>query len=281
MDVPNLVPTLLGAIEWNADPSLFTVPEFLGIGPITVRWYGLLFGLGFVAAFFLGRRIWRREGRNVEHVEELLVLVVILTILGARLVHCFVYEPENYAGDLAEVLKVWKGGLASHGGVLGIVLALGWHSLKHADQPFWWLLDRVAAVACVPAAMVRIGNFVNSEIVGTPSDAPWAVVFKRLNTEAALHPAQLYEALLYGVTALVLWRVWSKRAEDTPRGLITGLLLVLVFGGRFLIEFVKQRQGAGDDGALSLGQWLSIPAVLIGLWLLSTARNRGPVPRPA
>ena len=261
---------LLAELLWNPDPEIFT------IGPVTVRWYGLIFGLGFVLAYLLARRIWAGEGKKVEHLEDLLVLVVIFTIIGARLMHCFVYEPDRYADDLGSVLRVWEGGLASHGGVLGIVVAIGWHSLKHADQPFWWLLDRVAAVACVPAALVRLGNFVNSEIVGTPSDVAWAVTFQR-HSDVSRHPAQLYEALLYGALAFVLWRLYRKFEEKVPRGLLVGVLLVGVFGGRFAIEFVKEPQASFDPaGTLTMGQWLSIPAVLIGLWMVATAKKRGP-----
>ncbi len=263
---------LLAELTWNADPEIFS------IGPVTVRWYGLIFGLGFVLAYLLARRIWGGEGKKVEHLEDLLVLVVIFTIVGARLVHCFVYEPDRYANDLGSVLRVWEGGLASHGGVLGIVIAIAWHSLKHADQPFWWLLDRVAAVACVPAAMVRLGNFVNSEIVGKPTDVAWAVTFPRAPHDSVpRHPAQLYEALLYGVLAFVLWRLYRKFEKQVPRGLLVGILLIGVFGGRFLIEYLKEPQASFDPaGTLTMGQWLSLPAVVIGLWMIATCKKRGP-----
>lgn len=260
----------LAYLHWNADPIL------LELGPLTVRWYGLLFGAGFLASFWLVRWMFRREGRNPDDVETLLVWTIFGTIVGARLVHCLAYEPERYLADPVSILKVWEGGLASHGGMLGIVTALFLHARRRADQPFLWLLDRVAVAAALAGAFVRCGNFVNSEIVGTPTDLPWAVVFERIDGQAR-HPAQLYEAAAYFLVFGVLLTLYRRAGGRTPPGLLVGIFLVLVFGVRIAVELVKRRQEAfGDDLPFTMGQALSVLPLLIGGWLVWRARRATP-----
>ncbi len=264
--------TLLAAFAWGPEPDAFH------LGPLVVRWYGLFFAAGFLASFWIVRRAFAREGRPVEDVERLLVTTMIGTVVGARLVHCFVYEPRSYLANPAEILRVWHGGLASHGGMLGIVAALWFHARRRADQPFLWLLDRVSIAAAVAGAFVRLGNFVNSEIYGTPTDGPFGIVFTRVDGPAGLprHPAMLYEAAAYfGVFAL-LALVYGRRGAATPHGLLVGWFLTLVFSARVLVEFVKERQEEwGTDLPFTMGQALSVPAIAVGIWLVVRALRRG------
>ncbi len=262
---------LLAQITWNADPVM------LELGPLQIRWYGLLFGLGFVASFVLVRSMFRREGRNEEDVEHLLLTTIIGTIIGARLVHCFFYDWDRYAADPLSILRVWEGGLASHGGMIGILIALFIHSKRRTDQPFLWLVDRVAVAGALAGSFVRVGNFVNSEIIGTPTDLPWGVTFPRniLQTPVPRHPAQLYEAIAYLLTFVVLFGIYRRLGAKTPTGLLVGTLFVLGFGARFCVEFVKVRQAeGGDELFLSMGQQLTIPVVLLGVVLVVLALRR-------
>jgi len=254
-------------LVWNIDPVL------LQIGPFQLHWYGLLFAAGILAAYRAGIWSFEQAGGSREEAGRLLGYVVVGTVVGARLGHCLLYEPEYYLRHPLEILAVWRGGLASHGGVLGIALAV-WVFAQRTGREVLWLLDRVAVAAPAAAACIRIGNFFNSEIVGRPSSVPWAVVFARLDPYPR-HPAMLYEAAAYLVlfTAMV-WLERNTRLRERP-GALTGLVLVLVFSFRFAIEFLKEPQEAFEAGLpLDLGQILSVPAVLIGGWLLVVACRR-------
>ena len=256
-------------IEWSADPIAF---EFW---VLTVRWYGIIFGSGFVASFFLVRWMYRREGRPVEDVESLLVTTIIGTIVGARLMHCLAYEPARYLANPLEILMVWHGGLASHGGMLGIIAAIWLHARRRADQPFLWLLDRVAVASALAGAFVRCGNFINSEIIGTPTGGDWGVIFLRVDAQRLpRHPAQLYEAVAYFAIFGLLVALYKRWGAKTPPGALVGLFLVLAFTVRIGIEFVKLRQESfGDDLPFTMGQALSVIPVLAGAWLLARSRN--------
>jgi prolipoprotein diacylglyceryl transferase len=255
-------------LVWNIDPVL------LQIGPLQLRWYGLLFAAGIFAAYRAGIWSFERAGGSREEASRLLGYVVVGTVVGARLGHCLLYEPEYYLRHPLEILAVWRGGLASHGGVLGIALAV-WLFARRTGRDVLWLLDRVAVAAPVAAACIRVGNFFNSEIVGRPTTVPWAVVFARLDPYPR-HPAAylvLFAAML-----------WLERHTELRRraGALTGIVLVLVFGFRFAIEFLKEPQEAFEACLpLDLGQLLSVPAVLIGAWLLGAASRRSPAPAPA
>lgn len=252
---------------WNIDPVL------LHLGPLELRWYGLLFAGGILAAYQVGIRSFERVGGSREETNRLLGYVIVGTVVGARLGHCLLYEPAYYLRHPLEILAVWRGGLASHGGAAGIVIAV-WLFARRTGRDLLWLLDRVAVAAPVAAACIRVGNFFNSEIVGRPSGVPWAVVFVRLDP-LPRHPAMLYEAGAYLVIfGAMLWL--ERRTElGERRGALTGALLVLIFGSRFAIEFLKEPQEAFEAGLpLDLGQLLSLPAVLIGVLLLSVACRR-------
>jgi prolipoprotein diacylglyceryl transferase len=254
-------------LVWNVDPVL------LHIGPLQLRWYGLLFAAGILAAYQAGLRSFERAGGSREEASRLLSYVVAGTVIGARLGHCLLYEPGYYLHHPLEILAVWRGGLASHGGALGIALAV-WLFARRMGRPLLWLLDRVAVAAPIAAACIRVGNFFNSEIVGRPSTAPWAVVFARLDS-VPRHPAMLYEAAAYLVIFAVMSWLDRRRGPRERPGMLLGIVLVLIFGCRFAIEFLKEPQEAFEAALpLDLGQLLSLPALAIGVWLLATAYRR-------
>ena len=258
---------LIGHIVWSMDP------ELVRFGPVAIRYYSLGFLLAFGLGFHIVRWMFRTERKPEEDLSTLLNYTVVGTIVGARLGHCLFYDPAFYLSHPLEIVKVWHGGLASHGAVVGIVVAHYLYTRKRPGQPLLWLLDRIAVPTALAGFFIRLGNLCNSEIVGTPSDLPWAIVFTRIDA-VPRHPAQLYESLVYGLFFVVLLRVYAGRKARTPSGLLLGLFMVLVFVFRFFIEFVKMRQAAyGHDLALSVGQWLSIPVVLLGVVLLIRSRR--------
>ena len=259
-------------IHWDVSP------ELLRLGPFALRWYGVCFALSFMLGYFIVRGIFRREHKPERDLDRLLFYMLAGTIVGARLGHCLFYEPAYYLSHPLEILMFWKGGLASHGGAIGIFTALFLYSRSRLEQPYLWLLDRIAVPTALGGCFIRLGNLFNSEILGTPTDVPWAFVFARID-DVPRHPAQLYESIAYLLIFIVLMVVYRKGGEKTPCGLLTGLFLALVFGARFLIEFVKVRQAAfGEALPLSMGQLLSIPVIVIGLILLWRCRDLAGLP---
>lgn len=253
-------------LYWNADPVAVT------IGPLSIHWYGLLFATAFVAGLRIMGRMYEREGRSTEELDSLLGYVVLGAIAGARLGHCLLYDPAYYLASPLEILKIWEGGLASHGGVVGILFVVGVYA-RRKGVPLWWLLDRIAVPAALGGAFIRIGNFMNSEIVGMPTIVSWAVIFERLDP-LPRHPVQLYEAAAYLVIFTVLFLAYQREGLRRRQGLLAGIFLVLVFAARFVLEFYKMPQAAYEYGQfLTVGQWLSVPCVLAGFWLLLRARR--------
>ena len=267
-------------IVWNARP------ELLSLGPLTARWYGLLFGMAFLAAYIIGQYQFRQEGKSLDHIDSLLVWTVVGILLGARLAHVFFYEPAYYMAHPEKIIQFWRGGLASHGGFIGGIAALLIYTRRHKDLSFAWLVDRAAVPAALGGAFVRIGNFFNSEILGRPGDVPWAIVFTR-EDPLPRHPAQLYEAAAYLVIFFILFFLYKRLKDRTPAGLLIGIFLFTVFSARFLIEFVKERQAAYESTLpLSVGQWLSMPLICLGAVLTWRAlrkadwANTGPPDEP-
>ena len=253
-------------IHWNVNPEIFR------IGFVAVRWYSLLFMLAFVAGIYIMNRIYKYEKKPVEAVDHLLMYMLFSTVIGARLGHCFFYDPAYYLSNPLKILMVWEGGLASHGAAIGILIGLYLYSKKYKDQPFLWLVDRVVITVALAGAFIRTGNLFNSEIIGAPTDLPWAFVFDRVD-QIPRHPSQIYEALAYLIVFVILYRLYMKQKGKTPNGQLLGLFLILVFGFRFFVEFVKANQEPFEQGmALNMGQILSIPAVLAGFWLLFRIR---------
>jgi prolipoprotein diacylglyceryl transferase len=251
---------------WDISPIAFT----LSIGPVQwpVRWYGLLFAASFVYGIYFLQWIYRREDRPVDDVHDLALYVVAGTLLGARLGHVLFYDPAYYLSRPWSILAVWEGGLASHGALVGILLSVWLYSRRAIGQPFLWIMDRIALAMPLTISLVRVGNFFNSEILGHPSNAPWAVIFTRVDA-LPRHPAQLYEALVYLLIFALGLRHYLRRGPDLPEGRMLGSFLVWAPGARFLLEFFKEEQAAFASGwALTMGQWLSLPVVAAGAWLL-------------
>lgn len=253
-------------IHWQFDPIA------LQIGPVPLRWYGLL----FVGGFFIGQRIlariFRREDVPEQHADALLMYALIGAVVGARIVHCLFYEPDYYLSNPLAILRIWEGGLASHGGVIGVVVGM-WMASRRLKLPFAWLLDRMAIPSALVAVFIRVANFLNSEIVGNPTGRQWGVVFEAVDA-LPRHPAQLYEAFGYLLTFFVLRAIYRRHGAETPRGLLLGWMLALVFGVRILVEFVKTPQAAYEAGQLiSVGQWLSVPFLILGIVLIARARR--------
>ncbi len=249
-------------IIWNVSP------EILELGPVTLRWYGFLFAAGFLAGLLVMQWIFRVEGRPQKDVDRLFQYVVIGTIVGARLGHCLFYDPGYYLAHPVEILKIWEGGLASHGTSIGVFLALFLYSRNTPGQTFLWVSDRLSIATVLAGSFIRLGNLFNSEIIGKPVELPWAFVFIRVDA-LPRHPVQLYESIAYALVFLLLLTLYRRQGPRVPPGLLLGLFLACTFGARFFIEFAKTRQAAfGQNMILSMGQWLSVPLILLGIWLL-------------
>ena len=257
------------AINWSVNP------EILAIGPISLRWYSLLFVSGFVLGWFIFKHFFQREGVPVTLLDPLLYTLLIGTIVGARLGHCLFYQPDYYLGSWEgfwEIFMPWKGGLASHGGTIALVFAMIWfaryYGRKH-DFDFMWIMDHLAIAVCFAATFIRLGNLFNSEIYGDVTNLPWGFIFELRGETLPKHPTQLYEALSYFLLGIVLVSLYKFKLDKIYRGTFIGLFFIGCFGMRFLIEFIKEPQvGFENDMVLNMGQWLSIPFILAGIAML-------------
>ncbi len=268
---------ILNYITWDVSP------EILALGPIHLRWYGLLFASGFLVGLLIVRRMFLADNAPEAWLDKCFMYMVIGAVVGARLGHVFFYDWAYYSHNLAEIPKIWRGGLASHGGAIGIILALILFSRFTTKRSVLWILDKVVVPTALAGAFIRLGNLMNSEIVGKVSDAPWAFRFVRAYppelAQDPRHPVQIYEALCYLVIFAVLYRVyWHSEARKKP-GMIFGLFLALLFTARFFMEYFKSSQGGFETalgGALSTGQWLSLPFILVGLFYIFRPIERRP-----
>jgi phosphatidylglycerol:prolipoprotein diacylglycerol transferase len=249
-------------IHWNVNPEIFH------IGIISIRYYSLLFMLSFIVGIYIFQWVYKRENKPKEALDPLLIYMLLGTVIGARLGHCLFYDASYYLSHPIKIFKVWEGGLASHGAAIGILLSLYLFSRKHPEQPFLWLVDRIVITVALAGSFIRLGNLFNSEIIGKPADVPWSFVFERVDN-IPRHPTQIYESVAYFIIFVILFRIYKKYGSATPRGYLLGLFLVLVFGFRFFVEFLKENQVAFESGmALNMGQILSIPAVIGGMILI-------------
>lgn len=256
----------LASIVWDVDPVL------VHLGSLEIRWYGLMWGLGFIFAYEIVSRLFKKEGYPDYWADKLFVYCIVSSVIGARLGHCLFYEWDYYGAHPLEILKIWKGGLASHGGVFALILALVWYSKKVTKKNVWWLFDRMIPAVAVVCMCIRFGNLMNSEIFGFPTTLPWGFEFVRSrewqalynqNGEAqACHPTQIYE-MLYCLIALVTsWLMYYKFYLQKRIGLITGVSLLIFFGARFGLEFMKNPQVAEEvNMTLNIGQLLSLPLI--------------------
>jgi phosphatidylglycerol---prolipoprotein diacylglyceryl transferase len=264
---------MISYIMWDVSPEIFTIPKFLGFGPFPVRWYGLL----FAAAFLIGQQvmihIFRKEKKPLEDIDALTLYMVISTVVGARIGHFLFYEPETLFARPMDVILPPYAGLASHGAVVGIVIGLYLYSRSRAatGQTFAWVADRIVILVALAGCFIRFGNLMNSEIVGRETEVAWAFLFKH-NIEFRQnprHPAQLYESITCLILFFVLFWLWRKMKEKTPRGLLVGIFFVWVFTLRFFYEFLKENQEAFEANyPLNMGQMLSIPVVILGIYFI-------------
>lgn len=254
---------LLNYITWDVDPEIFPV------GPLSIRWYGLLFAAAFYFSYLIVRRMFKKEGVSDEVLDRLTLYVFVGTVVGARLGHCLFYEPGYYLSNPVEIIKIWKGGLASHGGAIGIIFAL-YLFVRKEKKPYIWILDRIAVVAAISGFFIRMGNLFNSEIYGYETDLPWGFIFVKAGETVPKHPTQIYEALAYLLIFILLYSIYNRSPKgNTKPGMLFGWFLILTFAARFFIEFLKEVQVEAEKGwNLKLGQSLSIPFILTGLIIL-------------
>jgi len=246
---------------WDPNPVLFE------LGFLKIRWYGAFFALAFVFSYNMMQWIYQREGKNVEELDRMLWYMAIGIVVGARLAHTLIYDPAYYLAHPVKILAIWEGGLASHGGIVGIFLAMYFYK-RGTDDSYLWLLDRIAFPCTMSGCFIRIGNFFNSEILGTVTNGPWGVVFARIDNFPR-HPVQLYEAICYALIFFILLQVYKKTYDKPIKGLLTGLVITLVFLVRILLEFFKTEQAMYSTGLpFTTGQLLSVPFLLAGLGLV-------------
>ena len=288
---------ILNYITWNVDPVFFR------LGSLQVRWYGLLWALGFLIGYFIMKRIYQREKMAEDALDKLLIYMLVSTVVGARLGHCLFYEPDYYLSNPLKIFAVWEGGLASHGGAIGILIGL-WlyvrnynkskkekNDLQHIN--YIWILDRIVVAVCLVGALIRVGNVINHEIYGTPTSLPWGFVFMRgaeqfcgtVDNYTACnawdapcppsewlpcHPTGLYEAFFCLVAmGILLWMYYKHDLGHKQPGLMFGTFLVIIFGSRICIEFLKNVQVEFERNMVfDMGQWLSVPFVLIGIGMI-------------
>ena len=262
-------------VHWHVDPVLFH------IGSLGIRWYSLLFVSGFIIGWYIFRWFFRREGISENLLDSLLYTLLIGTIVGARLGHCLFYQPDYYLGSWQgfwEIFMPWKGGLASHGGAIALILSMWWYAHHYGrknDFDFLWIMDHLCITVAFAGCMIRLGNLFNSEIYGDVTSLPWGFIFDLRGETKPKHPTQIYEALSYLVLGLILVWLYKKKLDKLPRGIFFGLFLIGCFGMRFLIEFIKEPQVGFEEGmALNMGQLLSVPFVLAGIGILVMAFMR-------
>ncbi|MCW8824659.1 MAG: prolipoprotein diacylglyceryl transferase [Ignavibacteriaceae bacterium] len=250
---------MIATITWDVNPEIFS------FGPIHIRWYGLLFAASFLIGFQIMTKIFKKENKTEKDLNDLLWYMIIGTVVGARLGHCLFYNPVYYLSNPIEILKVWEGGLASHGAAIGILISLYLFSKKKKNYTMLWTLDRIVIVVALAGSFIRLGNLFNSEIIGKPANVAWAFIFTSIDN-VPRHPTQLYESIAYLMIFLILLFIYAKGFEKNKSGLLFGLFLVLVFTFRFFVEFLKEDQSAFEAGmALNMGQLLSIPFVIAGI----------------
>ena len=302
---------VLNYITWTANPEIFT------LGPLSVRWYGLFFAIAFYAGYKIMEFVYKREGLDENETDRVSLHMIIGVVVGARLGHVLFYQPDYYFGHyfgvidpgtgklieshLLEVLQIWKGGLASHGAAIGILIALYLYSRKPQIPSYLWVLDRLILTVAFGGIFVRLGNLMNSEIYGHETSLPWGFRFVKdpasmhlaknpafegcinyMNTSfCPRHPTQLYEALGYLITFIILAIYYknhsgpNKEKNPMPTGFMFGLFLILLFGVRFIVEFFKENQVDFESKLpLDMGQLLSIPFIIAGIVILFMANKK-------
>lgn len=257
---------IIGQLIFLVLPS----PTFQELGPIQPRWYGILFASSFIVGYWITHRMFLSAGRSQEEVDQLLTYMIVATVIGARLGHVIFYDLGMYLRHPAEILAIWHGGLASHGAAVGILIGMYLYVKKKHGMSFLWLADRVVIVVALAGAFIRTGNFFNSEIIGEPTELAWGVIFAQRPDLDMIprHPSMLYEAALSIIIFALLWKLYLSYRKSPPEGSLFSLFLVTLFSGRFLIEFTKIEQASFSSGIFNMGQWLSLPLIALGIWLM-------------
>jgi prolipoprotein diacylglyceryl transferase len=271
------------SIIWDVSPNIFTIELF--DTEIPVNWYGVLFALSFVTGRQLMLYIFKSDGKPVADVEVLTMYGVIATVIGARLGHYLFYEWELLFSQplhwTVSMLTPPFQGLASHGATITILPALYLYSRRSKDQSFFWVVDRVVIPVSLGGAFIRLGNLLNSEIYGIPTNLPWGFIFVRetdpnLLPLVARHPTQIYEAFFCLFLLAITFYLWKYKRYVLPEGFITGVFIMLLFSFRFMVEFLKNDQSSFEAGMqLNMGQWLSVPAIITGVVILFVAKVKG------
>jgi phosphatidylglycerol:prolipoprotein diacylglycerol transferase len=248
---------------WNPNPIIFTIP----FAQWPVRWYGVSWALAFFASSIVFSKIFKDEKRPQAQLDSLTFYILIATVVGARLGHCMFYDTERYLAHPLDILKVYEGGLASHGAAIGIITGMWLYCRKYKEN-LLWLFDRMVVVVPLASAFIRFGNFMNSEIVGKITDVPWAVIFVQVD-QSPRHPAQLYEAIFSLFLFGIIYFLCSKKRQKMGPGFAFGLYCTLMFSFRFLVEFLKENQSPFENEMfLNMGQLLSIPFVVLGMIMI-------------
>ena len=284
---------MINAIVWDVDPILI----HWGING-GIRWYGLLWALGIYLNYLIQVKLYKNEHCPDDWTDKLFIWMTLGVIIGARVGHCWFYEWHltdnpiqlfawtiNYRNPYIEnpflLLKVWEGGLSSHGGGFGLIIAAwGLNKLHFSKRPEYhtslvWIFDRLVIGVCITATLIRLGNLMNSEIYGEPTDLPWGFIFIRDSQTVPCHPTQIYEMLYCIVAFIVTWIMYWKGKCYRREGLIFGVFLEIIFVTRVLLEFIKNDQEAFEAGmTFNMGQWLSVPFIIWGIWLIIRAYRR-------
>lgn len=262
-------------IDWNVDPDAFVIP-FLDR---PVRWYGIFFALAFICSQFIMGRVYKTENRPQKHLDILTLYIILGTVLGARLGHCLFYNPSFYLSNPIEIIKIWEGGLASHGSAIGIITAM-WLYTKRTGESLLWIMDRIVLVVPLSGMFIRLGNLMNSEIVGKVTDVSWGFKFQRNYDDVMAfmhrgieipvrHAAQLYEAIYCLFLTILMMVLYAKKRDKVGPGFMFGLFCVVLFVERFADEFLKEPQEGWEKGLpVNMGQILSIPFILIGIYFM-------------
>jgi prolipoprotein diacylglyceryl transferase len=269
-------------IRWNVDPEIFS------FGALHVRWYGLLWACAILSAFWVVTKIFANERRPAEWSDKMFIYGTVGLIIGARLGHCLFYGAGcdffYYYKHPFEMMKIWEGGLASHGGAIGLLLAMWLYSRKVTHKSFLYIMDRLVIGVAIGGMLIRLGNLMNSEIYGGPTSLPWGFIFEREDETEPKHPTQIYEMLYCLVTFIVTWIMYWKSKSYRRKGLIFGVFLIGIFGTRFLVEFIKNLQEEVLESSMiahigmNMGQLLSVPLIIWGIFLIVNALRQ---PAPA
>lgn len=265
--------TILNYILWN--PSL----EAFRLGGFSIRWYSLCWLIGLLLAYLMVKRLYKEQKIKEELFDPLFFYCFIGILVGARLGHCLFYQPDYFLTSWSHVVEMllpihflpeggWRftgyEGLASHGGTLGLMIAL-WLYVRKTKIGIWQVLDNIAIATPVTACFIRLGNLMNSEIIGKITDVPWAFIFERVDTMPR-HPGQLYEAIAYALLLFIGWAAYRRWPKRVGTGFFFGLCLTYIFTARFFIEYTKDIQEAFEAGMpLNMGQLLSIPFIILGV----------------